>query len=128
MSIFSVCAFAVGSVILVIIVRQLKNEIALPLSVCITVTLALVAVALIEPITDYINEISQASDYSAYVKVMMKSLGIALISSSGADICRDCGEGAVGAKVELVGKCAILLVALPLIKSLLTLAQEIMYA
>ncbi len=128
MSIFSVCAFAVGAVILVIIVKQLKNEIALPLSVCITVALSLAAVALIEPINSYIKEIADTADYGEYIKVMMKSLGIALISSSSADICRDCGEGAIASKVELVGKCAIMLVALPLIKSLLTLAEEIMYA
>ena len=128
MSIFSICAFALGSVILIILLKQLKSEIALPLSVCITVALSLASLALIKPISDYINELARAEKYGEYVKVMMKSLGIALATSSSADICRDCGEGAVAAKVELVGKCAIMLVALPLIKSLLTLAEEIMYA
>ncbi len=128
MSIFSVCAFAVGSVILVIIVKQLKNEIALPLSVCISVALSLAAVALINPISEYINELSNTADYGQYIKIMMKSLGIALATSTSSDICRDCGEGAIASKVELVGKCGIMLVALPLIKSLLTLAEEIMYA
>ena len=50
MSIFSVCAFALGSVILIILLKQLKSEIALPLSVCITVALSLASLALIKPI------------------------------------------------------------------------------
>lgn len=128
MSVFATCAFATVSVVLIVLVKQFKNEIALPISVCVTVALSLASVALIAPINAYIKEISESADCSEYIKVMMKSLGIAIISSGSADICRDCGEGAVGAKVELVGKCAVMLSALPLIKSLLSLAQEIMYA
>ena len=43
-------------------------------------------------------------------------------------ICRDCGENAIASKVELVGKCAILLLTLPMLKVLLELAKEMMYA
>ena len=128
MSPFAISSFAVVSVILVILVKQLKSEIALPMSVCITVALSAVCVSLIEPVSKYINEISEAADYGPYVKVMMKSLGISLVSSGSADICRDCGESAIASKVELVGKCAIMLTALPLIRSLLLLAEDIMYA
>ncbi len=128
MNLFSISSFAVVSVILVILVKQLKSEIALPMSVCVTVALSIVCVSLIEPISEYINEISESADYGPYVKVMMKSLGIALVSSGSADICKDCGESAIAAKVELVGKCAIMLTALPLIRSLLLLAEDIMYA
>ena len=128
MSLFSVSSFAVVSVVLIILVKYLKSEIALPMSVCVTVALSVVCVSLIEPISEYINEISESGDYGPYVKVMMKSLGIALVTSGSADICRDCGEGAIAAKVELVGKCAIMITALPLIRSLLLLAEDIMYA
>lgn len=128
MSIFAVCTLAIGSVALILIIKQFKNDIALPISVCITLALSIASLALIEPINAYIKEVSEFSDNGEYVKVMMKSLGIALVSSSSADVCRDCGEGAIASKVELIGKCAILLCALPLIKNLLTLAREIMYA
>ncbi|MBE6607487.1 MAG: hypothetical protein E7633_02875 [Ruminococcaceae bacterium] len=128
MNIFSVTSLAVAAVVLVILVKQLKSEIAMPVSVFVTVALSLVCVSLIEPISDYINEISDSADYGPYIKVMMKSFGIALVSSGSADICKDCGESAIAAKVELVGKCAIMLTALPLIRSLLLLAEDIMYA
>ena len=58
----------------------------------------------------------------------LKSLKTSQVSSGSADICKDCGESAIAAKVELVGKCAIMLTALPLIRSLLLLAEDIMYA
>lgn len=128
MSVFSVCACAVGSVILILIIKQLRSDIALPISVCITTALSICAVVLIEPISNFVCEIAESARYSEYVKVMMKSLGIALVSSSSADICRDCGEGAIASKIELVGKCSIMLVSLPLVKAILTLAEEIMYA
>ena len=128
MSIFFVCGSAIGATVLILIVKQFKSEIAVPISALITVVLSLVSVALIRPITQYIKEISSFSEYGEYISVMMKSLGIALVSSSSADICRDCGENAIASKVELIGKCAIMLVTLPLVKIILELAKEMMYA
>ena len=128
MSVFSICAGTVGAVVLVLIIREMRSGMAMPVSVCITTALSITAVILIEPISAFVSEIAEGASYGEYVKVMMKSLGIALVSSSSADICRDCGENAVAAKVELVGKCAIMLVSLPLVRAVLTLAEEIMYA
>ncbi len=128
MSVFSLCALASASAVLIIIVKQFKSDIAVPVSVCITSALSIVAISLIEPICAYINELTSSGDYGGYVKVMMKSLGIALVSSQSADICRDIGEGALASKVELVGKCAVMLSCLPLIGSLIKLAEDIMYA
>ena len=128
MSVFSVCAGTVGAVVLLLIIREMRSGMAMPVSVCITTALSICAVVLIEPISEFVSEMAESARYGEYAKVMMKSLGISLVSSSSADICRDCGESAVGAKVELVGKCAILLVSLPLVRAVLTLAEEIMYA
>ena len=128
MSIFVICSSSIGAVLLILIIRQFKNDIALPVSVCITLALSLLSVALIRPICEYVEEISGSIEYGEYIGVMMKSLGIALVTSASADICRDCGEGAIASKVELLGKCAIMLIALPIIRSLLSLAKEMMYA
>ncbi|MBQ8743360.1 MAG: hypothetical protein IJZ03_08335 [Clostridia bacterium] len=128
MSIFLSCSSALGAVMLILIIKQFKNDIALPVSVCVTLVLSLLSLALIRPVCEYVKEISGTVEYGEYIGFMMKSLAIALVTSASADICRDCGEGAIAAKVELVGKCAMMLLALPVIKSILALAKEILYA
>lgn len=57
-----------------------------------------------------------------YFKVALKALGIGYITSFAADACRDAGQGALAAKAELAGKCAVWLLSLPLVVSVLEMA------
>lgn len=59
---------------------------------------------------------------SDYLKIVIKSLGIAVLTQFSADLCRDAGESALGAKVEFAGKLMIAVLAIPLAKALLELA------
>jgi stage III sporulation protein AD len=40
------------------------------------------------------------------------------------EICKDCGEGAIGTKIELAGKCVLIAYALPLIGEVLEFASS----
>lgn len=50
-------------------------------------------------------------------KAALKITGIAYIAQFAADTCRDCGESAVAAKVELAGRIMMVVTAFPLIVS-----------
>lgn len=51
--------------------------------------------------------------------VLLKCLGISYIAKIACDMCSDCGETAVGSKIELAAKVSILLTAIPLFEGLL---------
>jgi len=53
------------------------------------------------------------------MSLILKVIGIAYIAEFGAQVCRDAGEGAVAAKVELAGKALVLLLALPIVYAIL---------
>ena len=57
---------------------------------------------------------------------VLKITGIAYIAEFGAEICRDAGEGAIAAKIEMAGKVIIIALAVPIITSLLDLVLKIM--
>ncbi len=46
--------------------------------------------------------------------VLLKSLGICLLTQTASDVCRDAGETALAGKAELAGKVLLLLCGLPL--------------
>ena len=46
--------------------------------------------------------------------ILLKTLGVCFLTQLSADSCRDAGEGALAAKVELAGKLFIVILALPL--------------
>ena len=53
---------------------------------------------------------------AAYITILLKVLGIALITQFTADMCRDSGESAMASKVEFAGKIIIVGTGLPVIE------------
>jgi stage III sporulation protein AD len=54
-----------------------------------------------------------------FLQTVLKVVGVAYLASFTAQICRDAGESAIAGKVELVGKVAILILALPVMWAIL---------
>lgn len=58
---------------------------------------------------------------NGYFSIVLKVIGIAHLTQFGAQLCRDAGEGAIAAKVELAGKVLMMTVAAPVVADLLEL-------
>ena len=57
-----------------------------------------------------------------YFSVALKAIGIGYITGFIADACRDGGQASLAGKAELAGKCAVFILVLPLIASILETA------
>ena len=60
-----------------------------------------------------------------YLSVLIKAIGVCYLTQFSADSCRDAGESSLAGKVELAGKIAILISALPLLDSVISLAVNL---
>lgn len=60
-----------------------------------------------------------------YGGILLKGLGVCLLSQTAADICRDAGEGALANKAELTGKITLLALSVPLFERVATLAVSL---
>jgi len=118
-------ALTVVFVTLLIAIRSIKGELAIPLSLCVSVMLTGLSLAISTPIIDFLNSLAEPSSKN-YMTVLLKSVGISLVVSTASDICRDCGERAIASKVELLGKCEILLLSLPLLKEITALITDVL--
>ena len=74
----------------------------------------------------YLYDICRTNNYGDYFKVMMKGLGVAYISSIGADLCRDCGETGLAGRIELAAKLEIFVITFPLVRGLIELSESIL--
>ena len=75
-----------------------------------------------------LRDVSVAFDignFSEYSELILKSLGIAVLTHLASSICRDCGETGLAGVVEFAGKAEILLLSLPMIERLLKYTAEI---
>ena len=73
-----------------------------------------------------IASFSEGTELSEYVIVLQKALGIGYITTITANICRDANESSLALALEFAGKVQILLLALPLVSSLLETAKSLL--
>ncbi len=112
-------------VLLLGLIRSIKGELVLPFSICISVALVGVAMAIAHPVIDYMSSV--ASPYSeTYLIILFKAIGVSLLTVTCADICRDAGETAIASRVLLIGKCELLALSLPLFRDISTLLTSVM--
>lgn len=125
MSLFAICGLVLSVTLFMLLIRQFRPEYAPPLSLCLTLFVTLAALATLIPLMNYLKSL-ELDGFGEYLPYLFKSMGIAFMTSTVSDLCRDCGENAVAVKLELLGKCEIALLSLPLLKELLSLSVGLM--
>lgn len=115
MEIFKILSILFITAIISLVLKQYKPEYALFVSVCGGILVLSIAIKnILVPITALSQKIESYGISNDYFKVAIKALGIGYVTSFVAETCKDAGQTSLAAKAELVGKCAIFLLCLPL--------------
>lgn len=120
-------ALCIITALLALTLRGQRPEFAMLLSLgCgIFVLLALMG-QMKEIITGLEKIMSGLSEQSDLTAIILKALGICIVAELGSQCCRDAGEAAIAAKVELVAKAALVLMSMPVFTSLMETARELL--
>lgn len=120
-------ALCIITALLTLTLRGQRPEFAMLLSLgCgIFVLLALMG-QMKEIITGLEKIMSGLSEQSDLTAIILKALGICIVAELGSQCCRDAGEAAIAAKVELVAKAALVLMSMPVFTSLMETAGELL--
>lgn len=120
------CGVALCALAAVLVLRGAKSEFAVYVGIAVSVILLGGAVTTLIPVLEYADGLISETGFGVYLKAIVKALGITLAIQFASDVCRDSGESAIASKLELIGKAEILLLCLPLIRELISLAKELM--
>ncbi len=124
-TLFKILGLCLVAAVFCIVLNQKSSEYGLLIAVATGVCIALILLKNIAtPIIIIREKLEEYGVESEYFKVALKALGIGYITSFIADACRDCGQTSLALKAELAGKCAIFLLSVPLIISVLEMAVE----
>lgn len=127
MEIFQIIGLALVATIITIVLKVQRPEIAVQLSLATGILILMLILgkvaAVIELLKSYASKVNIDMEY---LSTLLKIVGIAYIVEFGAEVCKDAGEGAIASKVELAGKVIIMVLAVPIITSLLDLIINIM--
>lgn len=127
MDIIEVCIFCIA---VCVILKILQSESAEIKTVCAILAASLVAVRFLDRFDSIETALSGFFDETAldgeYLRIIFKSLGICYVTQLGCDCCRDCGENALATQLELVGKAALLITALPLFTAAVEIIRSLL--
>ncbi|MEG2204915.1 MAG: SpoIIIAC/SpoIIIAD family protein [Oscillospiraceae bacterium] len=119
----AVAGAAVIAAVLAVTLREVKKEYALLLSLACGILLLLWAANAIAPALDELRTLIDAARIDTkYGEILLKSLGVSFLTQFAADACKDAGEGAIAAKLELCGRVCIVALSLPMFQEILSLA------
>lgn len=119
MNIIIIVSFGIISAVLSLVLKQYKPEYSMFISLAAGILIFISVIAAIEPIISYISELTENAGLSGiYAEVLLKSLAVCYLTQLACDCCRDAGETAIAGKIQIAGKVAVLLMALPIFKSI----------
>ena len=126
MSFFKITGFAVTALICILLLKRLKEEYALFVSLFAGIALTVTAVYILKPLIEYTDSIGSVFGNSGIIPLIFKATGISVIGNIACDLCRDSGEQALASRLELCASAIIISLALPLIKNIFDICLELL--
>lgn len=122
----AIAVVVVIAAFLAVLLRQQRPEYAMAVGLVAGVAVLALILTKAMPVFSTLRELLSASSLPGeYGSILFKALGLCLLTQLSADACRDAGETALASKAELVGKVALLLLALPLFEKVAELAVSL---
>jgi stage III sporulation protein AD len=114
-----IVALAVVALVLIVVIRQEKPELALQISVAAGIIIIVFVLWKLAGIIKVLERLALRAELNmVFLSALLKIIGIAYIAEFGTQVCRDAGENALALKVELAGKVMILILAVPIISTI----------
>lgn len=120
MEIVQVIGLAIVVTVIGTVLRQIKPEMAIQLSILAGVAIFLLIMDKIRIIIDLMQKLAdQANISSYYLFIILKVVGVAYLAEFGCQICKDAGENALATKVEIAAKIFVVILAIPIIVAIM---------
>lgn len=117
-----IAALAVAAALCAVVVRKQAPEISIVLvllGAALILGLSLTAIVGVKSMMDDLREVAGLSP--AVVAPVVKTVGVAILTKFAAEICKDAKESGLAAFVETAGAAAALFLAVPLLRTVLTM-------
>lgn len=124
--ILKIVGVAFVGIICSVLVKQLRPEFSIIISLATGILIVLLVVDALEELILGFVEISENAGVSVtIIKSLIKVIGVGYITEFSADVAEDSGNKSIANKIVFGGKIVVALVALPIIKSLFELILEL---
>ena len=122
-----IALISLTALILIVILKRTNKEFAFILSIAAAVILFGIVINDFAEVINRIYEISsQLDNLNSYIMLMVKILGITLITQFIVDLCKDSGENALASQTEITSKILILVMVMPLFEAVMNVISGLL--
>lgn len=126
MNIIAVLAIGLVGASFAVFLKQYKPEFALIVTVLTAIFITISAIGCVVPVVSEIKGmLDNASISYSSLSILIKAVGICYVTQLTSDVCKDAGQASVASKIELVGRIALCVSAIPLYREVLSLVETI---
>ena len=127
MNIIAFVGAGIIGAVLSVVLRQYKPEFSIYITLITGMLMLGAAVTAVKPVIETVSGYLQIADPdTSYADVLIKSLAVCYITQMASDSCADAGEKSIAAKIEVAGKFAIVLLALPVFDRLMEVIKQLL--
>lgn len=127
MEIFQAAAFALLVGWLIVLLRPVRPDVSLQLSLAAGAILLGLVLVRLSGVIQVLSDLAGRARLDAfYFGTLLRIIGVAYIAEFSGQVLRDSGETAVAGKVELAGKVIILALAVPILLAIIDVIGDLL--
>ncbi len=121
------CGAVLVALVLILSLGGNSKDIGAILVLCSCCLILMASLRYLEPVVEFVNTLSQLGKLdSTLVSVLLKAVGIGIVSEIASLICADSGSGSMGKALQILSTCVILWLSIPLFTMVLELIQTLL--
>ncbi|MBQ5329408.1 MAG: stage III sporulation AC/AD family protein [Oscillospiraceae bacterium] len=126
-SIFTIAGIGIVSTAFVIILKQYRPEFAFGAALAAGIILLFFSVSCFTEIIKTINDFIDISNAGKEkYEILIKCLGICMVTKIASETCKDCGENSIASKIDLAGKAVVLTFSMPLFQEVIFIIKDLL--
>jgi stage III sporulation protein AD len=115
------------SLILYLILNKQAKDFSVLLSLCACCMITAASVSFLKPLIDFIGKLESLGNFAPeFIKIMLKSVGVGLLTEIVSLICTDAGNSSLAKSLQILGSAVILYLAMPLFSNLLDIIEDVL--
>ena len=124
---FQSAAAALIGVVLSLCLEKQGKDAALMLILSVCVMIAAAAISYLKPVLDFLTQLQSVGNLNqGMVTLLLKIMGIGLLSEIVSMVCVDAGRASLGKSLQFLSSGVILWISIPIFQGLLGLIQDIL--
>ncbi|MBQ7380717.1 MAG: stage III sporulation AC/AD family protein [Clostridia bacterium] len=113
------CAAGLCVTLVLVLLRSWNPSFELPMKLSAAILFVGLLLGLARPLISYVSSLLSSSAAAPYAEILLRALGVAILTETVSGICRECKETSVASYLEIAGRLEILILCLPLMEEIL---------